>query len=133
MRNYVNRRIDPGERAGVRIVTEVGALHGLRLATLATATIVLALAMTSAIAQPRYVRLVGMVQWIAGEKLMLAPANGSTSIPVDLTSVPLDQYRTLAQREYVVVTGVVSEDNRGIDATSVTRTPDWYYWDQQAP
>ena len=93
----------------------------------------MALAFAPAMAQPHYVRLAGWVQWIAGEKLMLVLNNESGSVPVDLTRVPLDEYRTLAQRDQVIVIGVVSEDNRGIAGTSVRRMRDWYNWDEQGP
>ena len=100
----------------------------------AAAWLVVALAFApAAMAQPRYVRLTGWVQWIAGEKLMLVLNNESGSVPVDLTRVPLDEYRTLAQRDQVIVIGVVSEDNRGIAGTSVRRMRDWYNWDEQGP
>lgn len=105
--------------------------HGLRAAG-ATALLV-TLALTPASAQPRYVRLTGWVQWIAGEKLVLALDDGSGSVPVDLTGVPLDEYRALTQRDLVIVTGVVSQDNRGLAGVSIARIPDWYSWDQQAP
>jgi hypothetical protein len=98
------------------------------------AWLVVALAFASAaMAQPRYVRLTGWVQWIAGEKLMLVLDNDFGSVPVDLRRVPLDEYRTLTQRDQVIVIGVVSEDNRGIAGTSVRRMPDWYSWDEQGP
>ena len=95
--------------------------------------LVVVLAFATAMAQPRYVRLTGWVQWIAGEKLMLVLDDDSGSVPVDLRRVPLDEYRTLTQRDQVIVTGVVSEDNRGIAGTSVRRMPDWYSWDEQGP
>jgi hypothetical protein len=100
----------------------------------AAAWLVVALAFApAAMAQPRYVRLTGWVQWIAGEKLMLVLDDAFGSVPVDLRRVPLDEYRTLAQRDQVIVIGVVSEDNRGIAGTSVRRMPDWYSWDEQGP
>jgi hypothetical protein len=98
------------------------------------AWLVVALAFApAAMAQPRYVRLTGWVQWVAGEKLMLVLNNGSGSVPVDLRRVPLDEYRTLAQRDQVMVTGVVSEDNRGIAGASVRRMRDWYSWADEGP
>ena len=47
--------------------------------------------------------------------------------------VPLDQYRTLTQRDQVVVTGVVSEDNRGVFGSSIIPLPDWEMWEGQMP
>jgi hypothetical protein len=108
------------------------ARHGWFAAGVA-AWLVVALAWTPVLAQARYVRLSGWVQWIAGEKLMLVLGDGSGAVPVDLARVPLDEYRTLTQRDQVTVVGLVSEDNRGILATSVRHIPDWYSWDEQGP
>ena len=105
----------------------LGLLPGL------VAGLIVALAFAPALAQPHYVRLTGWVQWIAGEKLMLVLDDGSGVVPVDLARVPLDEYRTLSQRDQVVVTGVVSEDNRGVFGASITRIPDWGIWEGQVP
>ena len=94
---------------------------------------IVALAFAPALAQPHYIRLTGWVQWIAGEKLMLVLDDGSGIVPVDLARVPLDEYRTLSQRDQVMVTGVVSEDNRGVFGASIHRIPDWGFWEDQAP
>ena len=83
--------------------------------------LIVALAFAPALAQPRYIQLTGWVQWIAGEKLMLALDDGSGVVPVDLTQVPLDQYHTLGGHDQVMVTGVVSEDNRGVFGLSIRR------------
>jgi hypothetical protein len=37
------------------------------------------------------------------------------------------------QRDQVVVTGVVSEDNRGVFGASMIRIPDWEIWEGQRP
>ena len=92
------------------------------LPSLATGLVV-ALAFSTAVAQPRYVRLTGWIQWIAADKLMLVLDNGSGVVPVDLTHVPLDEYHTLSQRDQVAVTGVVSQDNRVLFGASVIRIP----------
>jgi hypothetical protein len=97
------------------------------------AGLIVALAFAPALAQPHYVRLRGWVQWIAGEKLMLVLDDGSGGVPVDLTRVRLDEYRTLTQRDEIEVTGLVSEDNRGVFGTSIIRIPDWEVWEGQVP
>jgi len=94
------------------------------LPSLATGLVV-ALAFSTAVAQPRYVRLTGWIQWIAADKLMLVLDNGLGIVSVDLTRVPLDEYHTLTQRDQVTVTGVVSEDSRVVFGVSVTRIPGW--------
>ncbi len=50
-----------------------------------------------------------------------------------LTRVPLDEYRTLSERDQVVVTGVVSEDNRGVFGVAIRHIPDWEIWEGQVP
>jgi hypothetical protein len=67
-----------------------------------------------------YVELDGRVQWIAGQKLMLL-RNGGGGVDVDITQVPLDQYRMLSQGDPVVVVGTVSRDNRRVFASAVIR------------
>jgi hypothetical protein len=67
-----------------------------------------------------YVELDGRVQWIAGQKLMLL-RNGGGGVDVDITQVPLDQYRMLSQGDPVVVVGTVSRDNRRVFASAVMR------------
>jgi hypothetical protein len=62
----------------------------------------------------------GQVQWIAGDKMMLIAPNGAT-VAVDLSQVPLDNYRTLTQRDRVRVFGALSEDNRAIVAQQIER------------
>ena len=114
-------------------VTRLAGKQMLRLLPGLVAGLIVALAFSPALAQPHYVRLTGWVQWIAGEKLMLVLDNGSGVVPVDLARVPLDEYRTLSQRDQVMVTGVVSEDNRGVFGASIIRIPDWGSWEPQAP
>ena len=67
-----------------------------------------------------YVELDGRVQWIAGQKLMLL-LNGGGGVDVDITRVPLDQYRMLTQGDPVAVVGTVSRDNRRVFASAVMR------------
>jgi hypothetical protein len=115
---------------------QVARLAGKRIPRLLpglVAGLLVALAFAPALAQPHYVRLSGWVQWIAGEKLMLALNDGSGVVPVDLERVPLDQYRSLTQRDQVMVTGVVSEDNRGVFGASITHIPEWGMWEDQMP
>jgi len=101
--------------------TSVSASH---LVAALAASIVLALAYTPALAQTRYVRVTGWIQWIAGERLVLALDDGSGVVPVDLTRVPLDEYRTLGGRDQVMVTGVPSDDNRAVLGLSIVPLPD---------
>src|SRR5262245_63010644 len=74
--------------------------------------------------QGRFVRLNGIVQWIAGDRMMLI-LDGGQSVPIELTQVRQDQYSALVQRDRVTVEGIVSADNRRVFASNVFRDP--YY------
>jgi hypothetical protein len=71
-----------------------------------------------------FVQLDGRVQWIAGQKLLLLLDSGG-GVDVDITRVPLDQYRMLTQGDPVVVVGTVSRDNRKVFASAVMRGNRW--------
>src|SRR5262245_62940006 len=88
--------------------------------TLIAALVALLWAASPAWAQGRLVRLDGSVQWIAGERMMLMLDSGP-SVAVELSQVPQDQYRALAQRDRVIVEGTVSSDNRRVFARSIMR------------
>ncbi len=45
--------------------------------------------------------------------------SGALPIEVDITQVPQDDYQTLKAGDPVVVSGVVSPDNRKVIATSI--------------
>jgi len=70
-------------------------------------------------AQRQDVRLLGRVQWIAAQRMMLLPKAGAVPVNVDLNLVPLEQYAAVAQGNQVAVDGVISNDGRRIIATSV--------------
>ena len=88
-------------------------------------SLVLTGAVTPGAAQGRYVQLDGRVQWIAGDKMMLIPYSGALPIDIDISRVPLGDYRTLTQGDSVVVSGVVSSDGRRVLATSVRSVGGW--------
>ena len=91
---------------------------------LAAVLSVLALSAVTVSAQGRPVRVDGVVQWIAGDKLMLI-LDGGQSIPVELRQVPQDQYLTLRQQDRITVWGTVRPDNRHVFATAITRFHDF--------
>ena len=70
-------------------------------------------------AQRQDVRVLGRVQWIAAQRMMLLPQAGAVPVNVDLNLVPLVQYAAVAQGNQVAVDGVISNDGRRIIATSV--------------
>ena len=70
-------------------------------------------------AQRQDVRLLGRVQWIAAQRMMLLPQAGAIPVNVDLNHVPLAQYAAVVQGNQVAVDGVISNDGRRIIATSV--------------
>ena len=72
----------------------------------------------------------GRVQSIAGSTMVLgvvpAPGSGSGSIKVDLTEVPLDQYRALVSGDEIFVTGAIigsSREGYRLRAISIERVP----------
>jgi hypothetical protein len=93
-------------------------------ALIAAMLLALAGAVAPAAAQGQYLQVEGWVQWIAADRMQLVLDNG-LSLAIDLTRVPQDQYRTLAQRDRVAVVGVVSSDNRRLMASSITRSEAW--------
>lgn len=95
------------------------AVIGKRYLIAVVVSLVLVAAVAPGAAQDKVVRLQGRVQWIAGEKMMLIPDDGSLPFEVDIKQVPLDNYRTLTQGDPVIVSGVVSRDGRKVIATSV--------------
>jgi len=105
------RKLDSIRSAGDSLIVRKIALALALSAVLAGAT--------SAVAQARWVRLDGAVQWIAANTMMLV-ADGGSSVNIDLTKVPLDQYRGVGPGDRVTVVGLVSPDNRKVYGTSIT-------------
>ncbi len=70
-------------------------------------------------AQERIVRIVGVVQWIAAEKMMVIPNDGGLPIEVDISQVGQNQYEALTEGSRVVVVGTVSPDGRKLIATAI--------------
>jgi hypothetical protein len=79
-----------------------------------------------AAAQGRYMRLDGIVQWIASNKMQLILDSGP-SVSIDLTQVPQEQYRGLSQRDRVGVIATLSSDGRQILGLSITRVDPFGY------
>jgi len=82
-----------------------------------------------AYSQQRYLRLEGHVQWIAGQTMILATNTDGMdsyvpralwSVRVDLREVPQDEYDTLTQGDFVIVTGVLVDDS-WLAGTSIER------------
>lgn len=92
----------------------------LRAAVALALGTVLWAAFAPAMAQGQTVRVVGRVQWIAAEKMMVIPDNGGLPVDVDIRQVGQDQYETLTEGSPVIVVGVVSEDGRRVIATSIS-------------
>ena len=82
----------------------------------------------SAVAQSRYVRFEGRVQWIGGTVLSIAVGDGP-AVAVDLGRVPQGDYIGLAQGDWVIVDGELSPDRRRVVGTGISRV----YSSSQAP
>jgi hypothetical protein len=83
--------------------------------------LVLAGAVSPAVADEQFVRVDGLVQWIGGGQ-MIVQADTGGSVGVDLTSVPQDEYAGLGVRDRVAVIGMVSPDGRRVIGTSIARS-----------
>jgi hypothetical protein len=83
--------------------------------------LVLAGAVSPAVADEQLVRVDGLVQWIGGGQ-MIVQADTGGSVGVDLTSVPQDEYAGLGVRDRVAVIGMVSPDGRRVIGTSIARS-----------
>jgi hypothetical protein len=88
------------------------------LVAAALAAVVMLGLVGSAYSQERYLRLEGRVQWIAGQTMILATDGMGSYVPqalwsvrVDLTEVPQDEYDTLTQGDFVIVTGVLVDNS----------------------
>jgi hypothetical protein len=87
--------------------------------------VVLALLGSAGAQQRRPIQLEGWIQWISGDRMMLALESGQ-SVTIELRDVPQDQYMALKPRDRVAVRGVLTSDNRRVAATSIIFTePGW--------
>jgi hypothetical protein len=86
----------------------------------ALAAVVMLGVVGSGYSQERYLRLEGHVQWISGQTMILATNTEGMdsyvpqalwSVRVDLREVPQDEYDTLTQGDFVIVTGVLVDDS----------------------
>jgi hypothetical protein len=89
-----------------------------------TASVLLALfallgALAPAISQDRVVRVVGVVQWMSVDTMMVIPDNGGLPIEVDITNVDQSQYETLTEGSPVIVVGTVAPEGRRVMATAI--------------
>ena len=72
------------------------------------------------IAQGDEVRFEGRVSWIAGDT-MIVSTDDTPSVRVDLTRVDQGDYQGLTTGDFVIVTGVISDDANRVSATSIER------------
>jgi hypothetical protein len=99
-----------------------------RSAATALLVAVLALAVVSPEAQ-ELVRIVGVVQWLAGTKMQVMTETGA-SVAVDLVHADQSSYQALRNGEPVVVDGVLSGDRRRLVAHEIWRDSGRGYWTQ---
>ena len=94
------------------------------------ASLVVIALLGSASAQNRSIQLDGWVQWISGDRMMLALGPGQ-SISIELSDVPQDQYMGLRPRDRVIVIGVLSRDQRRVEASTIIFAEEG--WADQSP
>jgi hypothetical protein len=99
-----------------------------RSAATALLVAVLALAVVPLEAQ-ELVRIVGIVQWVAGTKMQVMTETGA-SVAVDLAQADQSSYQALRNGEPVVVDGVLSGDRRRLVAHEIWRDSGRGYWTQ---
>lgn len=75
------------------------------------------------------VRVVGVVQWVAGTKMQVMTETG-VSVAVDLAQADQSSYQALRNGEPVVVDGVLSADRRRVVAHEIWRDSGRGYWSQ---
>lgn len=86
--------------------------------------------LVSANAQETVMRFEGRVIWLTGQSMALALDNGP-AFGVDLTRISQSDLRSIAQNDYVTVTGVVLRPSGRLRAISIQRISAWF--PQQAP
>jgi hypothetical protein len=79
--------------------------------------------------QAQDARVVGQVQWIAGDRMQVLTADG-TSFAIDLTEADQTSYRALRLGDWVVVDGYISSDRRRIVAREIWRDDGRGGWSQ---
>ncbi|HEV8141980.1 MAG TPA: hypothetical protein VGQ77_03930 [Methylomirabilota bacterium] len=90
-------------------------------------TFVLLPAVSGADAQEQSIVVEGRVQWISGQRLVVAPVGtviapaGTSAINVDLSRVSQDEYSGLATGDAIQVAGTVTRARDRIVATSIRR------------
>jgi hypothetical protein len=94
------------------------------LRTALGASLLLASTLGAAAAQDAApVRVEGRVVWRSGQTVVIAP-DGATSLKVDVSRVPQDQYGVLKEGDRVIVTGAMpNERDRVVAATIERLTP----------
>jgi hypothetical protein len=115
--------VDPCRRLVVctsrTIMTRRGLIGGLAL------TLVLLPGVSGA--QEQSIVVEGRVQWISGQRLVVAPVGtviapaGTSAINVDLSRVSQDEYSGLATGDAIQVAGTVTRARDRIVATSIRR------------
>jgi hypothetical protein len=79
--------------------------------------------------QAQETRVMGQVQWIAGNRMQVLTEDG-TSFAIDLTEADQDSYRALRLGDWVVVDGYISSDRRRIVAREIWRDNGRGEWSQ---
>jgi hypothetical protein len=81
---------------------------------------VLALGLGTALEAQPLIRLVGVVQWIAGTRMQMIMDSGA-SVAIDLTEADQASYQALRNGDAIIVDGVVTADRRRVLAQAIWR------------
>ena len=105
----------------------MGHTRRLDVLTAVTIAMILAVGVCTGAAQEQPIFVEGRVQWISGQRMVVAPVGGviapagTSAIKVDLTEVAQDEYAGLTTGDSVLIVGTVSSARDRIIATSIRR------------
>ena len=70
----------------------------------------------------------GRILWIdfGSQTMVLEPANGGTSLTIDLHRIPQSQYKALRGNEYVLVVGFIRRPSHRIQAYELYLVTPWF-------
>ena len=92
-----------------------------RVRALLTLAALLATLPFAAAATAQEVQVEGRVQWVAADRMIVAPFTAPGAVSVDLTQVDQDEYQDLTTGDFVLVTGTISGNGDRLIARFIRR------------